>query len=115
MLAAPRLCSTDSTILLREAYETTYGIYNHQNPDPSRPLALIAMHPAEDATVGSTLHERLEQFADFQVAKHFGLSLNEFFELPSDVCTKILEVSAKRQNVEGSTATQMLNQLEANK
>jgi len=76
---------------------------------------LIAMHDSEDASKGSVLYERIEMFAEFQVTKFFGLSLADYMELPTDVCSKILEISAKRQKVEGSVTNSMLSQLEAGK
>jgi hypothetical protein len=112
---APKLCSTDTTLLLSEAYDNTYGIFNHDDVSVLRPLALVAMHPSENASVGSTLYERIEQFADLGVTKHFGLSLAEFLEFPTDVVNKIFEVCARRQQVEGVVATEMNKQLEGHK
>lgn len=109
---SPKLCATDARLVLLEMYEQEYGIYNHALGDPNRPLASVAMHPAENVLEGSFLDERIEQFADKEVTKHFGLSLIEFLDLPTDVCFKILEVAAKRQKVEGSTAASLLNQLD---
>jgi hypothetical protein len=112
--AAPALCSTDASLLLRDRYETTYGICNHATAI-NRPLLLIAMHDCEDSSKGSILYERLNQFAEYCVAKHFGLSLAEFLELPTDVCNEILNISDKRQRTENSVATNLLNELELKK
>lgn len=111
MQVAPSLKSSDTALLLLDRYDTTYGIYNHDRPDPDRPLALVAMHTAENASVGSTLYERIDQFADLQVPKHFGLSLTEFFDFPTDICNKILEVSSARKKREEAAAEQALSQL----
>lgn len=112
MDVAPVLCSTDTRLLLTDRYETTYGICNHDQADPTRPLLLIAMHPAEDTCTGSVLYERLEQFADLCITKHFGLSLTEFLELPTDVCSEIMRIAAKRQKLENTVASDMLDKLE---
>lgn len=109
---APQLHSSSVTLLLREAYETTYGIYNHDRTDPNRPLAILAAHPAENASLGSTLYERIEQFAELNVHKFFGLSFAELLELPNDVVLKILEVSGKRQKFELEVAQSLQNRLE---
>ena len=97
--------------MLREAYETTYGLYNHDNPDVERPLALLGIHAAENASLGSTLYERIELFAELDVKKHFGMSLNELLEMPTDIVNKILEVSAARQKVEGNAAQDLSDKL----
>lgn len=109
---APKLCSTDAQMVLREAYETTYGIYNHNDKTAPRPLALVAMHPSENATVGSTLYERIDQFVELAVIKHFGLSLIEFFELPTDIAKRVLEIAQVRQEAEKRVADGVANQLE---
>lgn len=101
--------------MLLEKYETVHGIYNHAIDDPDKPLAIVALHDGENTGIGSTLYERIELFAERGVTKHFGLSLSEFLELPTDVCDRILEISNKRQAIEGSVAGNMLAQLEANK
>jgi hypothetical protein len=112
MKIAPALCSSDTRILLNERYETTYGIANHDVDNPNRPLLLIALHRSENTSVGCTLYRRLEQFADLSVAKHFGLSIKDFLDFPSDVVNDILEISAKRARIETTTAGNMLDKLE---
>ncbi|EKD22698.1 MAG: hypothetical protein ACD_84C00005G0006, partial [uncultured bacterium] len=74
-----------------------------------------AMQPAEDTCHGSILYERLEQFADYQVPKYFGMSLNEFLELPTDVCSRILSIAGKKQKIEGTIASNALDQLSVGK
>lgn len=115
MEKAPKLCSTDAELLLREAYEITYGLFNHDDMTVDRPLALVAMHPGENTAVGSTLYGRIEQFAELEIAKYFGISLIEFFELPTDVVNKIMETSAGRQAVERKVSENVATQLGADK
>jgi hypothetical protein len=112
MAQAPKLISSDATLLLMEAYETTYGIHNHSSGDVERPLAAVAMHPPENALVGSTLYGRIEQFAEFGVAKHFGLSFSEFLDLPPYVAGRILEVSSARTKLEGVVASGVAKSME---
>lgn len=94
-----------------EKYETIYGIYNHDAEDPNRPLALIGMHWGENSAEGSTLYERVEQFAELKIHKFFGISFKEFMELPTDVCTKILEVANKHLKLETTVADGIAAQL----
>jgi len=97
----PVLCSTDAQLVLRERYETTYGIYNHDDIAVPRPFAPIAMQWSEDSCDGSLKYERIEQFSDFNIYKYFGLNWVQFCDLPVDEARKILEVSLKRCNKEG--------------
>ena len=93
-------------------YDTTYGIFNHDTLATTRPLAVIAMHPSEDVSHGGALYGRIDQFATLQVGKFFNMSLTEFLDMPSDVCTHILEVSSQMQKTEGNVASDMLDKLE---
>jgi len=98
--------------VLLEHYETVFGIYNHTANDPERPMASIAMHPAENTSDGSLLDERLQQFADKKVSHYFGLSLKEFLEYPPDICLKILEICSKKQSEENTVTNAVLSQLD---
>ena len=107
----PVLCSTDAQLVLRERYETVYGIHNHDDIAIPRPLAPVAMQWAEDSFNGSLKYERIEQFSDYNVTKYFNLSWTEFCNLPVDEARKILEVSLKRRNKEGTVTDNLLKDL----
>lgn len=90
--------------LLAEAYDTTFGIFNHlrqaqieeKSADPAlkRPLALVALHPAEDwAGRHSQLELILRGFADNAVAEHFNISLPEFLDLPVEMAERLMRIS----------------------
>lgn len=70
------------------------------------------MQWSEDSTNGSTLHERIQQYMALGVNKHFGLSLTEFLDLPPDIVSYILELSANRQKTEGTMTQDLLNGLD---
>jgi len=108
---APQIQSVAAQLILRDRYETLYGIHDHQVEDPMHPMPLVAMWPQEDASTGSLLDERLEQFADLQVGRVFNCSLNEFLSQPSDVCFKMLEIAAKRKNTEVDTTDALLSRI----
>lgn len=109
--ASPVLKSTDVALLLLDRYETAYGIHNHDNDDPSRPLAVIAMHRCEDPSEGCLLYERIEQFAELKVGKYFNISFPDFMDLPSDICKKILETANRMFKVEAELAESLGNRL----
>ena len=103
------LCPSDVEILLRDRYETIYGIHDHSNEINERPLALVAMHWCEDASTDSALYERIKLFFGRYVHKHSGLSLAEFLELPSDISRLVLEESTKLQEKENTATTNIMN------
>lgn len=109
---APSLVSSDTALLLRDRYETTYGIYNHDAPDPTRQLALVGMHPKEDATRHSALHERVREFGKREVFKHYGINLRDFLELPTDVCMMIFETAAELAKDTSKMADEILKDMQ---
>lgn len=92
----PAMCSTNAQLLLREAYETTYGIVNHELPAvKKRPLALVAFQWPEDSTSGCRLYERMDQYHDCSILKWFGLPWDRWIEQPRDVCEEQLKKGKK--------------------
>lgn len=108
--ASPALVSSDAQLLLRDTYETLYGIYNHEADNPARPLAVMGMHAAEDAHTGSLLYERIEQFGEKEVFQFYGLNLVQFLDLPRDIGMKILETCEKLKAKKGREAEAALAQ-----
>lgn len=86
---------------LQQAYETTSGIFDHlahafmddaqTNPGLKRPLAAVALHPAEDTTTVSLKRERFRQFKDAKVYATTGMSWDVFLEQPREMVEFILE------------------------
>jgi len=111
MRVSPSLVSPDVALLMRDRYETTYGIYNHDAPMAGRELALVGMHPKEDVTTTSLLRERIREFGKREVFKHTGVSLTEFMEFPPDVCQMIFETAAEMAKDTGKMAQEVLDEM----
>lgn len=78
-------------MVLQDLYETEFGIYDHLNEDKSRPLASVAMHPAEDFNGHSLLKQAIESFIDRNIKDATGLNIVRFLELPTDIVRMIGE------------------------
>lgn len=104
------MCSTDAQLVMRDAYETTVGIYNHNRDERERPLALVAFQPSEDTSKTSHLYERIRQFRIRNVPKHFGLSLVDFMSLPTDIAEFVLEEAGVATNEESTVAQNLSDQ-----
>jgi hypothetical protein len=76
---------------MHDLYESNYNIYNHLRPTINRPLASVAMHPAEDFTDGSGLSAAVKVYIDNDIGGYTKLNLAEYLELPSDIATIIVE------------------------
>ncbi len=90
--------SSDIQILLRDVYETTYGIYNHNQDKDEDVLSLVTLRDAEDVGPGyGLLYERLRQYDEREILKYFGYNPTQFLDLPTDMVTYLLEMAARKQ------------------
>lgn len=77
-------------ILLREAYLDDYGI---RPPDhPKHPLDVVRMFDKEDTVEGGSVRSLMRKYVRYNVKEQWGISYNEFKELPYDEATFILEI-----------------------
>lgn len=98
-----RLEASTTVLLLREMYETQYGIFNHDAPGAAKaaPLALVAMHRKEDAYSYSMERHYLWKFRQYKLNEKWGLSLNDWLSLPFFMACDLLEIEqriAMREN-----------------
>lgn len=75
------------------AYQTEYGIYNHERPGKHSGLAVVAMHAKEDVIEGGLRYSYIRRFFSHQVNKHFGVGLDEFFNLPKYEADLLLDIA----------------------
>jgi len=108
---APKMNSVESTLVLRDFYETHYGIYNHLSGSTARPLASVAMHDAEENGRHSSAYEIIKVIAESEVLKHFGMSLIEFLSMPREYVTYMLEVSSAITNKNSNSVSDQLDAL----
>ncbi len=97
-----------------EAYDVAFGIFDHlkqaqsdnaqTNPDLKRPLASVALHPAEAwAGPGKQLETVLKGFEANNVAATFNLSIIDFLNLPVEYAELIMRIcknSVKRKSAQ---------------
>ena len=99
-------------MLLRDRYDTAYGICNHDLVDNERPLSLVGQHPKEENLLGSLLYERFDQFVEYDVFKYTGLSWDRFMEHEHHMCERILEKCLKKKNARDKDLSNISQQLE---
>lgn len=86
-----KLTSIGLQLLLRNYYETYYGLQNYATVSETNPIPHIAFLDEEDVFEVSAWRERLASFRKAKVHQTFGVSWNEFLELPRDQCLAMLE------------------------
>lgn len=89
----PAVRPSIAEIISLTSYQTEYGIFDHDADRGMRPLALVALHPKEDAMEGGPLFTHIRKFHSHRIYKHFGLSLAEFMELPPYVVELLYEMA----------------------
>lgn len=88
------LDSISAQLVLRDAYDTDYGLYDHVN-DRSRPLALVGKQDKEDYHEYGGLYRAIYQFHVNEVHKNWGYTLSEFLELPRELHRLILRICSE--------------------
>lgn len=121
ILKHKRLPYLKAVDLLRDAYDQTYGIFDYakqaylerSNPSPhvKRPLASVALHPAEDSAGTSHLYYTIEKFGEYKVGERFNLSITEFLELPHEYAELLLKLSESAFKKADVAAQAALNSL----
>lgn len=109
--------SYQTQLVLREMYETQYGIFNHEDPIHmrERPLSLVALHPKENTTKWSRLYQTIRRYDLHDIHAKFGLSLPEFLELPRDIVELLFELSTERSQRSNPNVDRAIRELEKGK
>lgn len=81
-------------LLLREAHEQTFGIFNHITDSKYRPLAVVAMHDKENSGEYSAMHRVIYKYMQYDIKNLFGLSIAEFLAHPRHECEWMYKAAA---------------------
>lgn len=90
-----------------DLYETTYGIFDHKKINSKRPWASVALHENEDIVESSTLTEAIENYHVTGIKEIFGLNINEYLNLPSDVCLTLVIIANREAAKKSVIANKM--------
>lgn len=109
---APKVTSVQAQLLLRDSYETSYDIFNHNHELGQHPFALIKMNWNEDTITNGRLHLWLKKFATAKIGSVFHISIKEFLEFPTYVCDLMYEVAMSENIRKNKEAEEALNNKE---
>lgn len=88
------LDSYTTQLLLREAYETLYQIFDHEAEQAAlRPLAHVAMHPKEDETNYSRLYQTIRRYHKQKLKDLTGLNITQFLDQPRELVELWFQIS----------------------
>lgn len=85
--------NVDTKIVMHEAYEEQFGIYNHTYSPVTRPMASVAYHPSEDTLTHSMLTDSLRHFHLKKIKEIWGINYLEYMSLPISVTSMMREIS----------------------
>jgi len=109
----PKLDSISAQLVLRDAYDIDYGIYDHLN-DRSRPLALAARFDKEDYHEYGGLYRAIYQYNVNEIYKRWGYTVDQFLALPREIHRLILRITAEDANRATLPTEQQIRQLQQN-
>jgi hypothetical protein len=104
---APVISSVETQLLMRDAYETTYGIHDHARQTDD--MSLIRHRPAENIDLFDPTPERMKAYHAAQVLKYTGITFDRFLDMPRYVgemyiqsCLQLLkeEVEARQKELD---------------
>lgn len=74
--------------LLREAYETIFGISNLE--DRTEPLAIIRYTNADTLGDIGPIAELIQEYRNHEILAKYGLNINEYFDMPINVARVLI-------------------------
>lgn len=80
-------------MVLNEAYDIEYGLYDHDNPDLSHPLQGVLSVETEHTLSQGPVKTLFEIYYKAGIQKYFGISLLEFIELPAIRADQLLKIA----------------------
>ncbi len=104
------LRSSATRILMRETYDSTYGLYTHTLEDPNA-LASILLHDSEDCS--HILDEQLRKFAEAKIGDHWKISFPEFMKQSPAQCEGMIRIGMELLGVETRKAAQVEGDIKA--
>ena len=90
----------DGLQIMREAYDQSYGIFDHtaqivrerqtSDPNAKRPLATVAHHASEATGNYSPVALVVKTFGRLKIYEKFGLSLTDYLQLPREYAESVM-------------------------
>lgn len=100
LINLPKLNKTSSEVVMRDLYETKFGIYNHLNKNiKKRPMASVGYNESENINIGSNFEESIVTYVVKNINKLYGLTILEFLDLPRYVIEMLVKISDKNPGV----------------
>lgn len=84
-------------IVLADAYDRMYKIFDHENFGDRKPMALVAKHPAEDVLTYSRAYNTIRRFIENDIGDVLNCSLQEFLSMPREYTHLVMDIITERR------------------
>ena len=98
-------------LVLRQLYETEFGIFDHISYNKERPLSGVAMFEAENVDSDNALDNVMATYIDKRIKDTFGLSFIEYVSLPRNYIIKMLELCDRETTKKNNALADVEKQL----
>ncbi len=99
-----------ATLLLREAYDCTFGIYSEE--EAKNPMSVMKMHPHEDFITDGSVMVLMNRIVAAKLPSITGMSLVDLMEMPPSLLEPLLKMANKKVEGEARAADELLSDLE---
>ena len=99
-------------LILTEAYDIEYGLYDHDNPELEHPFQSQLMFEQEKILDHSPMMRLYETYSLYQIQKWFGISLLEFINMPAVRFDQLIKLSNKLAEEENERLTNAEKQMQ---
>lgn len=103
--------SVDAQLILRQFYETRFGVFDHIKEGDKRPMSTVALYDTEENGRSSALYSRIENIVESKVLDYVRMSLVDFLALPREYTTLLIELAMKKVTREGAMVEGLQQQL----
>lgn len=100
-LGRTELDPISAQILLRTAYEQSFGLHDHTPGQPGdRPLALVSMNQKEDYWTYGTMYRDMAEFMSYRVHEKTGVDMVTFFNQPRHYTSMVWDLLRLQREAE---------------
>lgn len=104
----PKTDILTAKLLLRDTYETTYGIFDHETS--THPWDLVLHREKEEVFKYSAYASFIKRYQALDVNSRFGISLSEFLEFDRASVNEIFRICLELASVENAAHESLKNQ-----
>lgn len=110
MLEFENLSDVTARVNLLEAYDTSYGIYDHGS-GAADPMAIMMMHPHEDTTTDGVVVTLMFRIMASKLPEYTGSSLAELMMWPRYLLEQLLKKAEAEKKINAADLASTLNGL----